>query len=65
MINQMMINPKNTAVKMIPYMWKDWKRNISWIRYQDTASDFTITMPKNRPQRMNFKPFIVKKLVEG
>ena len=35
-----------TAAPMIPYMWKLWNRNISWMRNQDTTCALVITTPK-------------------
>ena len=35
-----------TATAMIPYMWIDSKRNISWMRVHQAASDFSSTTPK-------------------
>ena len=40
-----------TAVPMMPYIWNDWKRNISWIRYQEITSDLVKTIPKATPMR--------------
>src|SRR5690606_2651445 len=40
-----------TAVKIRPYMWNDWNRNISWIRNHEIASDFVMTRPKKAPTR--------------
>ena len=34
---------------MIPYMWKAWNRNISWIRNQDTTSALMSTSPNSAP----------------
>ena len=38
-----------TAQPRIPNMWNDWKRNISWMRNQEMASDFISTRPKANP----------------
>src|SRR5205823_10918357 len=32
-----------------PYMWNDWKRNISWIRNHEMTSAFVITTPNSVP----------------
>ena len=47
--------PTIIARPIIPYIWKSWKRNISWILNQDTTSDFTNTKPKAVPINKYFK----------
>jgi hypothetical protein len=49
LINQTDSAATATAVPMIPYMWKLWNRNISWIRNQDTTSLWTKTTPRYTP----------------
>ena len=40
-----------SAPAITPYMWKLWKRNISWMRNQEMTSPFVITTPKRIPTR--------------
>jgi hypothetical protein len=47
----MLTNPVAMAENRMPNMWKLWKWNISWMRYQEAASDFTRTKPNITPTR--------------
>ena len=41
--------PTATADPITPYMWKLWKRNISWIRNQEMTSALVTMMPNSVP----------------
>src|SRR5690606_23688986 len=43
------IIPTTKADPINPYIWMDWKLNISYILNHDAASDLYITIPKKVP----------------
>jgi len=58
LINQTPVAPTAMAVPIIPYMWKDLNKNISWILYQEIISDFTAMIPKSIPESKKRRFFI-------